>query len=314
MALAGNQVIHDFSPFFKVYEDGRIEKKKDFLPPGHVPTGSDPTKPVPPGLDPKTGVQTRDVVVSTQTGVSARIFLPKTTVPGQKLPLLVHYHGGGFCIGSPFDAIIHSFLTSLVTLTNAVAISVDYRLAPEHRLPIAYDDSWAALQWIATHSTGQGPEPWLNEHADLKRVFLVGESSGANIAHYVAVRAGATGLVGLNINGLIIAHPFFGTAEVDGLYKFICPTSSGRDDDPKLNPAVDPDLAKLGCEKVLVCVAEKDRLRERGVAYYETLRSSGWGGTVKLVESKGEEHCFHIFNSSKAVPLLNEMADFIMAP
>ncbi|KAI4332271.1 hypothetical protein L6164_017194 [Bauhinia variegata] len=87
-----------------------------------------------------------------------------------------------------------------------------------------------------------------------------------------------------NIIGLITAHPFFGTAEVDRLYKFICPTSSGRDDDPKLNPAVDLDLSKLGCEKVLVCVAEKDRLRERGVAYDETLRSGGWDGTVKLMK------------------------------
>ncbi|KAK9138033.1 hypothetical protein Sjap_008627 [Stephania japonica] len=57
-----------------------------------------------------------------------------------------------------------------------VAVSVDYRLAPEHPLPIAYHDSWAALQWARSHSTGRGPgpEPWLNDHVDFDRVNLAG--------------------------------------------------------------------------------------------------------------------------------------------
>lgn len=58
-------------------------------------------------------------------------------------------------------------------------------------------------------------------------------------------------------------HPFFAGKEEDKMYKYLCPTSSGCDDDLKLNPAVDPNLSKLGCKKVLVCMAEKDWLRNR---------------------------------------------------
>ncbi|KAK9942170.1 hypothetical protein M0R45_007851 [Rubus argutus] len=62
------------------------------------------------------------------------------------------------------------------------------------------------------------------------------------------------------------------------MYRFMSSTSSGCDDDPKLNPAVDPNLAKMRCGKVLVCVAEKDWLRDRGVGYYHT---------IEKVEGKG---------------------------
>ncbi|GKV22468.1 hypothetical protein SLEP1_g32337 [Rubroshorea leprosula] len=263
-----NDLVHEFPPFLKVYKDGRVER--------YAFMGTDP---IPAGLDPKTGVQSKDVVISPETGVKARIFMPKIDQPGQKLPLLIHYHGGGFCIGSALDNVAWNFLTYLVSLGNMMAISVEYRLAPEHPLPIAYDDSWAGLQWVASHFNGSGPEPWINEHADLNRVFLLGESAGATITHDVAVRAGAVGLVGLKVVGILMVHPFFGGKETDEMYKYLCPTSSGRDDDPRLNPVVDPNLGKMACQRVMVFVAEKDWLRNRGQAYYETLGKSGWGGT-----------------------------------
>ncbi|KAJ4716348.1 Alpha/beta hydrolase-3 [Melia azedarach] len=294
------EITHNFPPFFKVYKDGRVERYMVF-------------KTVDAGHDPVTGVQSKDVIISPETGVKARIFIPTINGPDQKLPLLVHYHGGGFCTGSAFGVMAKNFLTSLVSKANIIAISIDYRLAPEHPLPIAYDDSWAGLQWVAAHFNGRGPEPWINNHADLGRVFLAGESAGANIAHYVAVQAGTTGLAGLEIRGFLIVHPFFGSEEPDEMYKFLCPTSSGCDDDPKLNPAVDPNLEKAAGARVLVCVAEKDWLKNRGVAYYETLDKSGWGGDVEIYETLGEDHCFHMFNphSEKASPLIEKMVHFI---
>lgn len=300
MASSTGEITHDFPPFFKVYKDGRIERYMTH-------------DPVPARLDPSTGIQSKDVVISPEAGVSARIFIPKINGPDQKLPLIVHYHGGGFCVGSPFDTISERFLTSLVSQANVIVVSVDYRLAPEHPLPIAYEDSWAALQWIASHSNGQGPEPSLNEYVDFGRVFLLGESAGANIANYVAVQAGAIGLPGLKIVGALIVHPFFGSKERDEMYTFLCPTSSGCEDDPKLNPAVDPNLSTMACAKVLVCVAEKDGLKDRGVAYYETLRKSGWGGSVELFETKGEDHCFHMFGEGEnVVSLTKKFVDFII--
>ena len=197
---------------------------------------------------------------------------------------------------------------------NIIVISIDYRLAPKHLLPIAYDDSWVGLQWVTTHANEQGPEPWLNEKADLGRVFLAGESAGANIAHYVAVQAGVTKLVGLKIIGMLIVRPFFGSKESNDyeMYKYICPTNTSFYHDPKLNPEMDPNLKQMACDKVIVLVAEKDRLRSKGEAYYETLVKSGWGGSVEFFETKGEVHCFLVFHDNdNAEVLKKKMVDFI---
>ncbi|KAF2321239.1 hypothetical protein GH714_036108 [Hevea brasiliensis] len=300
MATTSTEITQDFPGFFKVYKDGSIERywNSDFSSPG---------------LDPETGIQSKDVVISDKTGVKARIFLPKLHDSSRKLPLLVHYHGGGFCIGSAFSAHFKSFLSALASQANLITMSVEYRLAPEHPLPAAYDDSWAGLQWVANHSDGQGPEAWINDHADLSRIILAGESAGANLAHYVAVQAGLTPLPGVHITRLLIVHPYFGNEQIDKFYKYLSPTSSGSSDDPKLNPEADPNLVKLKGDRVLVCVAERDFLKSRGDAYYETMKKCGWGGEVEYYESKDEEHCFHFFNpkSENIAPLIKRMVDFI---
>lgn len=303
MDSGNNEVTHEFPPFFRVFKDGRVQRLGRY---GQVPEYA------PTGVDPKTQVQSKDVVVSSESGVSARLFLPKLNDPNHKFPLAVHYHGGAFCLGSPAIRTFHNFLASLAAEANVMVISIDYRLAPEHRLPVAYEDSWAGMQWIATHSEGQGPEPWLNVHADFGRVFLAGESAGANIAHYVAVQAGMTGLVGPNIVGSLLLHPFFGGKEIDKMYNFMSPTSAGFSD-PILYPEVDPNLSRMAGQRVMVCVAENDSLKSRGVGYAETLRRSVWGGTVEFYETEGEGHGFFLLNPScdKVKPLMKVMDDFI---
>nr|QEE79633.1 tannase [Diospyros kaki] len=300
MESPAGEIALEFPPFFRVYKDGRLKRFQlsDY---------------VPPGVDPATGVQFKDVVISPETGLKARLFLPKISGSDQRLPLVVHFHGGGFCIGSALGNINLKYLTSLASEARCIAVSVEYRLAPEHPLPIAYDDSFSGLQWVATHSTGQGPDPWLNRYADFGRVFLAGESAGANLAHHVAVRAGATGLGGVRLLGLVVAHPFFAGKEPDKMMQYLYPGSSASDDDPKLSPNADPDLGKMGCSRVLACVAEKDWLKPRGVAYCETLKKSSWKGTVELIESEGEDHCFHLFNPDceKAEALMQKLVSFI---
>ncbi|KDP25278.1 hypothetical protein JCGZ_20434 [Jatropha curcas] len=98
---------------------------------------------------------------------------------------------------------------------------------------------------MAEGSNGFGPEPWLDKHVDFGRDFLAGESAGANIAQYVAVKAGVNGLEDLKITGLFTVHPFFGDEVESNMYKYLCPTSSGSSDDAKLVP----NLLKLGCDK-----------------------------------------------------------------
>ncbi|KAK1560105.1 hypothetical protein Q3G72_022193 [Acer saccharum] len=153
-----NEVAHDFPPYFKVYKDDRIERYTAVIT-------------VDARHDPSTGVQSKDVVISSETSVKARIFIPKIDGSNRKLPVFVHYHGGGFCVGSALGIRSKIMFTTLVSKAKIIAISIEYRLAPEHPLPIAYEDSWAGLEWVATHSNGLGSDPWLNDHVDFGRVF-----------------------------------------------------------------------------------------------------------------------------------------------
>jgi len=301
-----NEIVHEFPPFFRIYKNDKVERI------------TADTETVPPSNDPLTGVQTKDTVVSQENSLSVRLFIPKITDPTQKLPLLIYIHGGAFCIESPFSSLYHNYLTDLVHNTNVIAVSVQYRRAPEHPLPAAYDDSWAAIQWVASHVNGEGSESWLNGHADFDRTFLAGDSAGANIAHNMAVRAGSTnGLNGVKIVGVVLAHPFFGNNEPDTfspVIEFIFP-SVRIYDDPRINPAGagGAELASLGCARVLIFVAGKDRLRDRGVRYYEALKRSGWDGLVEIVETEGEGHVFHLLNPNcaKARVMMEKVVSFI---
>ncbi|KAK0571109.1 hypothetical protein LWI29_011250 [Acer saccharum] len=114
-----------------------------------------------------------------------------------------------------------------------------------------------------------------------------------------------------------MVHPFFGaTKELDKIiemYKFMYPSSTGRDDDPKLNPEVDVNLKSMVGDRVLVCAVEKDLIRDRGLAYYDVLLKSEWNGNVEFYETLGEGHCFHLFNpnSENVGPLNDIIVNFI---
>ncbi|XP_077251486.1 putative carboxylesterase 2 [Tasmannia lanceolata] len=313
------EIAHDFPSFLRVYKDGRIERL----------TG---TQVVPPGLDPRTGVTSKDVVIVPESGVSARLYIPKLSgETPKKIPLLVYFHGGGFMIESPFSPLYHTYLNSLVAEANVVAVSVDYRLCPEHPITTVNDDSWATLLWVASHgpSGPGGPEPWITDHADFDRVMIAGDSAGANISHHMAMRGGPDGLGhGVHIKGAIVVNPYFWGSDpigsegvdplkkesVDGLWLFVCPSNLGCDD-PLINPVAPgaPSLSGLGCTRVLICVAEKDVLKDRGQLYHDALRESGWRGEVEFFETKGKDHVFHLFNPDceEAGVMLKRLASFM---
>ncbi|XP_035542308.1 probable carboxylesterase 7 [Juglans regia] len=312
---SSSDIAVDYSPFIKIYKDGRVERMVG-------------TEVVPPSLDRQTGVESKDVVISPETGVSARLYRPNTTSQTRKkLPLLVYFHGGGFCVDTAFSPRYHRYLNSLVAEANVVAVSVDYRRAPEHPVPVAYDDSWDVLKWVASHVGGKGPDEWLkNQLVDFGRVVFAGDSAGATIAHHMGLRVGAEGLSGVKLQGIVLVHPYFWgkepiggevaeaekKAKIDALWRFIFPATSGCDD-PNINPATDPKLGSLGCGKVLVCVAEEDLLRDRGLYYRELLENSEWGGVVEVMETSGEGHVFHLDNpdGENAVAMLDRIVSFI---
>ncbi|PRQ27646.1 putative carboxylesterase [Rosa chinensis] len=74
----------------------------------------------------------------------------------------------------------------LVAEARAIAVSINYRLAPKHPLSIAYEDSWAVLQWVFG---GEDRDDWVKDHVEFEQaMFLVGDSVGPNIAHHSALR------------------------------------------------------------------------------------------------------------------------------
>ncbi|KAL5199813.1 hypothetical protein ABZP36_021016 [Zizania latifolia] len=193
--------------------------------------------------------------------------------------------------------------------TNAAAAAADeYRRAPEHPLPVAYDDSWAALAWAVFGAPlGGGTEPWLAAHGDASRVFLAGDSAGANIAHNVAMRAQGHPLPGgTGITGVLLVHPFFWDASntttpeleerIRREWRFMCGSPEARVDDARLSPTAPgaPPLTALPCKRLMVAVADDDFLATKGRAYHAALSSSRWCGEAELVDTPGETHVFHL--------------------
>lgn len=156
--------------------------------------------------------------------------------------------------------------------------------------------------------------------------------AGGNIVHNIALRAGTEPINNdVNIKGAFLAHPYFSgskqlakeTHNPNGennlgykLWMLAYPSAPGGIDNPMINPfgANAPSLTGLGCARLLVCVAEKDKLRERGVGYYEGVKESGWNGEIELFEGLGEEHCYHVLKPGtlSTRDLIKRLASFIV--
>ncbi|KAJ9550515.1 hypothetical protein OSB04_014560 [Centaurea solstitialis] len=297
-------VAFELLPFLRVHNDGTVERL-------YNPTLSPPS---PTATTTTGGVCSKDVVIS--PNVSARLYLPNNhpfLLDGKKLPILVYFHGGGFCIESAFSTLCHGYMTTMASLANVVIVSVDYRLAPENPLPAAYEDSWDALQWVASHANNEKDEPWLVQYADFDRLYIGGDSAGANISHHMAMRAGTENLHGgVKILGAFLSYPYFlgsnplGSESVTShemsllrkTWMIVYPSAPDGFDNPLINPFAKtaPCLMGLGCRRLIVCVASEDELKARGVHYHDAVKASGWQGEISLFEAEGEGHCFHIFN------------------
>uniref|UniRef100_A0ACD5UVD0 Uncharacterized protein n=1 Tax=Avena sativa TaxID=4498 RepID=A0ACD5UVD0_AVESA len=314
---AESEVEGEFYPLLRKYKDGRIERFiSSFVPASREPAANG-------------GVATRDVVIDQGTGVCARLFLPnKAAATGRRLPLIMYVHGGSFCTDSAFSRTYHRYVSSLAASSGSLVVSVEYRLAPEYPIPTAYDDTWSALRWMASLS-----DPWLSDYANAEKTFLAGDSAGGNIVYNMAVRAAHDEHV-MDIEGLIMVQPFFWGVErlpseeacdgaavvfpplwVDRLWPFVT-AGNGSNDDPEIDPP-DEDLMWVTCRRVLVAVAEKDTLRERGCRFASRMRDYAMvQGNVTVVESEGEDHGFHLFRPLHATSkkLMKSIVQFINQP
>ncbi|KAG8079543.1 hypothetical protein GUJ93_ZPchr0007g4976 [Zizania palustris] len=151
------------------------------------------------------GVRSADVTVDASRGLWARVFSPVSA--GSPLAVIVYIHGGGFTMFTAatisYDAMCRRFCREL----GAVVVSVNYRLAPEHRFPAAYEDGLDVLRHLSATGLPDFAAP-----VDLSRCFLVGDSAGGNIAHHVAQRwtSSPPPPNPIRLAGVVLLQPFFG--------------------------------------------------------------------------------------------------------
>ncbi|CAH9096964.1 unnamed protein product [Cuscuta europaea] len=163
----------------------------------------------------------RDIPLNPSSATFIRLFRPPPPPPSDsnssspsKLPLIIYFHGGGFVLLSATSIVFHESCNKMAAVLPAVVASVEYRLAPEHRLAAAYEDAVEALVWARDQAVaaanGGDCDPWMGELVDFSRTFLKGSSAGGNIVYHAALRALDTDLSPVKIEGLIMNQPYFG--------------------------------------------------------------------------------------------------------
>eukprot|EP00249_Psilotum_nudum_P020408 c27688_g1_i1 orf=383-1417(-) len=278
------------------------------------------------------GVASRDVILQTQTGIWVRIFLPQNVADQRKkVPVVLHFHGGGLCIGSVAWAVFHRFCSSMAVKSQSVWISVEYRLAPEHRLPAAYDDAYDAFVWLSRQAQGYAADPWLVQYADFSNCFFAGESSGGSIVHYLGARVAGRDWGSLVVRGMLILHVAFQIQDAprpdtsktlsivtemrpNTFYRLSLPLGADADiDHPFLDPLhrEAPAIADVSFPPIIVAVADRDPLSCAGIFYFEAMLQSGH--RVELFVTEGEGHCFYLRQpqSEKAELFEQTLVDFI---
>jgi len=206
--------------------------------------------------------------------IPVRIYSPDGTAP---LPLLVFFHGGGWVIGSleTHDAICRD----LANGAECIVVSVDYRLAPEHKFPAAAEDCYAATRWAAAHAAELG--------ADASRLAVGGDSAGGNLAAVVSQMVRDRGGPPIVFQLLIypVTNASFDTASYrDNAEGYLLTAGDMRwfwghylgSPNDGANPYASPLKGKLnGLPPALVITAEYDPLRDEGEKYAQYLKEAG---------------------------------------
>uniref|UniRef100_A0A0D3GU59 Alpha/beta hydrolase fold-3 domain-containing protein n=1 Tax=Oryza barthii TaxID=65489 RepID=A0A0D3GU59_9ORYZ len=117
------------------------------------------------------GVRSVDVTIDASRGLWARVFSPSPT-KGEALPVVVFFHGGGFVLFSAASFYYDRLCRRICRELRAVVVSVNYRLAPAHRFPAAYDDGLAALRYLDANGLPEAAA------VDLSSCFLAGAARG----------------------------------------------------------------------------------------------------------------------------------------
>ncbi|WKA02976.1 hypothetical protein VitviT2T_021119 [Vitis vinifera] len=289
---------------------------------------------VPANANPVEGVFSFDVIIDRSTSLLSRIYRPATgeealpsimelekPVTGDIVPVILFFHGGSFAHSSANSAIYDTLCRRLVGICKAVVVSVNYRRAPENPYPCAYDDGWAALKWVNSR-------PWLKSEEDSKvHIYMVGDSSGGNIVHNVALKAVESGI---EVLGNILLNPMFGGQErtesekrLDGKYfvtiqdrdwywRAFLPEGEDRDH-AACNPFGPNGKSLVGMKfpKSLVVVAGLDLVQDWQLAYVEGLKKAGQ--EVKhLYLDKATIGFYLLPNNDHFYTVMDEISNFML--
>jgi len=203
----------------------------------------------------------------------ARLYAPSA----EKLPILLYFHGGGFTLGS---IATHDVLCrQLSHLAGCAVVSVDYRLAPEHKFPVAAHDAWDSLQWLASDGAGLG--------LDAGHLAVGGDSAGGTLAAMCALLAPGAGLPlalqllfypGCASRQDSASHRRFATGfvlgEADIAWFFGHYLRSPADRDDWRFAPLNADGVE-GAAPAWVGLAECDPLVDEGLSYADKLRAAG---------------------------------------
>lgn len=233
---------------------------------------------------------TQDTTVPGAAGaIPARIYRPEGAGP---FPTVAYFHGGGYVIGN-LDT-HDNMCREICRGAQAVVVSVDYRLAPEHPFPAGVEDAVAAATWVVANARELGGNGV---------VAVAGDSAGGNFSAVVAqqlrdagIHLAAQFLIYPAVDHAAAVYPsaeqnakgYFLEAETMAWFFNHYAAAVPNPLDPRLAPLQASSLANL--PPAVIVTAEFDPLRDQGAAYAAALRAAG--GQAELIEGAGMIHGF----------------------
>jgi acetyl esterase len=295
--------------FYPSYTQGELDPqakallqqiKEADLPEPHTLTPQQVREGTWPGMrdligDPEVVANVENIKIPGPEGqIPIRVYTPEGRGP---FPILVYFHGGGWVFWD-ID-VTDNACRSLANGASCVVVSVDYRLAPEHKYPAAVEDAYAATKWVATNAG--------RIQADPTRIAVGGDSAGGNLAAAVTLVARDRGGPPLAHQLLICPVTDVSSFDTDSYRHFGEGPESLKalsqwavnhyltEKEQAQHPLVSPLLAQdlSGLPPALVITAEFDTLRDEGEAYAGRLREAG--GAVTCTRYDGMIHDFPVF-------------------
>jgi acetyl esterase len=223
-------------------------------------------------------------------GIPALVVTPIGETP---MPVLVWIHGGGWVVGSPEESA--STAKDLAAAAGCIVVSVDYRLAPEHPAPAAFEDCVITTAWLLDHAAEIGGDP--------QRIAVGGDSAGGHLAAQVALQFGkrlryqvlvypvtdltlSSASIEENAEGYLLTK-----AAMQWFVHHYLNNSGLTPEDPLVSPLHAADATLASAPAAFVITAEFDPLRDEGEAYAERLRAVGVDVTQRRFD--GQIHAFY---------------------